>query len=233
MSNFWSLKSVNFKAKQHDSWQRQTRNCYTTFATRCVQKRHIQLPTRCVQNGTHSSRNINLLKKYSWQAATNHVICSDKKKMNFTAVLSMLRTVQFTFHFRQQPSLYYIILLISEVLFFPHVIANSLFNFAVWFLTKTGSWIASWYYTFCLLDFGARGEWWPCPPIHRNREFNVYGYVHRKNIPIYIQQDATLYSLFISGNRSTCFGWYIHPPSGAQTTVSTASGICHTVSIQN
>jgi len=35
----------------------------------------------------------------------------------------------------------------------------------------------------------------------------------RKNtcIPIYIQQDATLRSLFISGNCSTYFGWYHHP----------------------
>jgi hypothetical protein len=32
----------------------------------------------------------------------------------------------------------------------------------------------------------------------------------------------------LSGNCSTCFGWYHHPSSGAQTTVSTASGICHT-----
>jgi len=38
--------------------------------------------------------------------------------------------------------------------------------------------------------------------------FNVYGSVHRKYIPTYIQQDATLRSLFISGNCSTCFGWY-------------------------
>jgi hypothetical protein len=53
--------------------------------------------------------------------------------------------------------------------------------------------------------------------------------VHRKYIPIYIQQDATLHSLVISGNRSTCFGWYFHPSSGAHTTVSTASGICHIV----
>jgi len=53
--------------------------------------------------------------------------------------------------------------------------------------------------------------------------------VHHKYIPIYIQQDATLHSLFISGNCSTCFGWYFHPSSGAHTTVSTASGICHTV----
>ena len=48
-------------------------------------------------------------------------------------------------------------------------------------------------------------------------------------VSIYIQQDATLHSLFISGNCSTCFGWYFHPSSGAHTTVSTASGICHTV----
>ena len=48
-------------------------------------------------------------------------------------------------------------------------------------------------------------------------------------IQIYIQQDATLHSLFISGNCSTCFGWYLHPSSGAHTTVLTASGICQTV----
>jgi hypothetical protein len=59
--------------------------------------------------------------------------------------------------------------------------------------------------------------------------FNVYGSVHRNNILIYIQQNATLHSLFISGNCSTCFGWYFHPSSGAQTAVSTASGICQTV----
>jgi hypothetical protein len=55
--------------------------------------------------------------------------------------------------------------------------------------------------------------------------------VHRKYIPVYvyIQQDATLHSLFISGNCCTCFGWYFHPSSGAHTTVATASGICHTV----
>jgi hypothetical protein len=49
------------------------------------------------------------------------------------------------------------------------------------------------------------------------------------SIPIhwYIQQDATLHNLFISGNCPTCFGWYFHPSSGAHTAVSTASGICH------
>jgi hypothetical protein len=59
--------------------------------------------------------------------------------------------------------------------------------------------------------------------------FNVYGSVHRKYIPKYIQQDATLHSLFISGNCATCFEWYLHLSSGAHTTVSTASGICQTV----
>jgi hypothetical protein len=51
----------------------------------------------------------------------------------------------------------------------------------------------------------------------------------RAYMAIYIQQDATLHSLFISGNCSTYFGWYLHPSSGAHTTVFTASGICHTV----
>jgi hypothetical protein len=35
----------------------------------------------------------------------------------------------------------------------------------------------------------------------------------------------------LSGNCSTCFGWYHHLSSGAQTAVSTASGICHTVTM--
>jgi hypothetical protein len=48
-------------------------------------------------------------------------------------------------------------------------------------------------------------------------------------IPIYIQQDAMLRSLFISENCSTCLWWYLHPSSGVHTTISTASGICHTV----
>ena len=48
-------------------------------------------------------------------------------------------------------------------------------------------------------------------------------------ILICIRQDATLFSLFIFGNCSTCFGWYLHPSSVAHTTVSTASGRCQTV----
>ena len=58
--------------------------------------------------------------------------------------------------------------------------------------------------------------------------FNVHGSVHRKNILMYVQQDATLHSLF-HPETALHVGWYLHPSSGAQTTVSTASGICHTV----
>jgi hypothetical protein len=48
-------------------------------------------------------------------------------------------------------------------------------------------------------------------------------------MPIIIQQDATIYSLFISVNCSTCFGWYLHPSSGAHVSVATASGSITTV----
>ena len=48
-------------------------------------------------------------------------------------------------------------------------------------------------------------------------------------MPITVQQDATIYSVFISVNRSTCFGWYLHPSSGAHITVSTVAGISKTV----
>jgi hypothetical protein len=59
--------------------------------------------------------------------------------------------------------------------------------------------------------------------------FNFHRSVHRKYIPIYTQQDATLHSLFTFENCSTYFGWYFHPSSEARTTVSTASAICYTV----
>jgi hypothetical protein len=47
-------------------------------------------------------------------------------------------------------------------------------------------------------------------------------------MPIIIR-DAAIYSLFISVNCCTCFGWYLHPSSGAHVTVSTAPGIGKTV----
>jgi hypothetical protein len=48
-------------------------------------------------------------------------------------------------------------------------------------------------------------------------------------MPIITQRDATIYSLFISVNCCTYFGWYLHLSSGAYGTVSTASGIAKTV----
>ena len=57
-----------------------------------------------------------------------------------------------------------------------------------------------------------------------NNKWTMYTF-----ILIYTQQDATLHSSFISGNYSACFGWYLHPSSGAHTNVSTASGTCQTV----
>ena len=35
---------------------------------------------------------------------------------------------------------------------------------------------------------------------------------------------------YVSVNRSTCFGWYLHSPSGARVTVITASGTGQTIS---
>jgi hypothetical protein len=45
------------------------------------------------------------------------------------------------------------------------------------------------------------------------------------HVPVIILQDATINSLFISVNCSTCFGWNPHPSSGAHIIVPTASGI--------
>jgi hypothetical protein len=59
-------------------------------------------------------------------------------------------------------------------------------------------------------------------------QFNVHEPVHRKNIPIYIQQDAMLHSLFYLETA-------LHILSGTTThhqeckQLSTVSGICHTV----
>ena len=64
---------------------------------------------------------------------------------------------------------------------------------------------------------------------HKTCKFNVHGSVHRKYILIYIEQDATLHILFISGNCSTYFGWCLRPSSGTYSTVSTTSGTCQTV----
>jgi len=52
--------------------------------------------------------------------------------------------------------------------------------------------------------------------------------VHRKYILTYPTR-CNVTQFILSRNCSTCFGWYHRPPSGAQTTVSTAFGIGHNV----
>ena len=59
--------------------------------------------------------------------------------------------------------------------------------------------------------------------------FNVQGSMYRKYIQIYIQQNATLHILFISGKLLYMFRVVLHPSSGAHTTVFTASSTCQTV----
>jgi hypothetical protein len=48
-------------------------------------------------------------------------------------------------------------------------------------------------------------------------------------ILIYIHQDATFHILFYLETALHVLGWYHYPSAGAHTTVSTASGICRTV----
>ena len=47
-------------------------------------------------------------------------------------------------------------------------------------------------------------------------DFDVHGFVHRKRIFKYNQQDATLHKLFISLKCSACFRRSLRPSSGAQ-----------------
>ena len=50
-----------------------------------------------------------------------------------------------------------------------------------------------------------------------------------KRVSKVVQQDATIYTLFISANLSTYFGWYLQPSSGAHITLSTVSDITVTI----
>jgi hypothetical protein len=59
--------------------------------------------------------------------------------------------------------------------------------------------------------------------------FKVHGSVPFNNILIYIQKNATLHSLFYLETSLHVSGGTNHPSPGAQTTVSTAFGICYTV----
>ena len=60
--------------------------------------------------------------------------------------------------------------------------------------------------------------------------YNIHGSAHRNNILLYkSQQDAHVTEFILSDNCSTCFGRYLHPSSGALTTVTTASGNRYTL----
>jgi hypothetical protein len=59
--------------------------------------------------------------------------------------------------------------------------------------------------------------------------FYVQGSMLHEYMSIIVQPDAAVYSLFVSVNCSTCFGWYLYPSSGAHITVSAASGFSVTV----
>jgi hypothetical protein len=76
-----------------------------------------------------------------------------------------------------------------------------------------------------------RRSTWICAVslFEKNVIYRIFWESDKFSIPIYIQQDATLHSLLICGDSSTCFVWYLHSSLGAHTTVSTAAGICHTV----
>jgi len=54
--------------------------------------------------------------------------------------------------------------------------------------------------------------------------------VHHNNILLYkSQQDAHVTEFILSESCPTCLGCYYHPSSGAQTTVTTASGNRYTI----
>jgi hypothetical protein len=66
--------------------------------------------------------------------------------------------------------------------------------------------------------------------IFQTNSVSASGWVNRDwDSNIYIQQDALVTEFILSDNCSTCFGHYYHPSSGAQTTVTTASGNRYTV----
>jgi hypothetical protein len=74
------------------------------------------------------------------------------------------------------------------------------------------------------------------PPIIRNADNYIYCIWYLSHRYCYVPLSWKSWNWFecavggnvthfiLSGNCSTCFGWYNHPSSGAQTTVSTASG---------
>jgi hypothetical protein len=63
----------------------------------------------------------------------------------------------------------------------------------------------------------------------RSKIFSIHGSVHCNILLHKTQQDAQVTEFISSDNCSTCFGCHHHPSSGAQTTVTTASGNRYTI----
>jgi hypothetical protein len=68
-------------------------------------------------------------------------------------------------------------------------------------------------------------------PVRLGYGFNFHGFVHCNNYSDIYPTRCNFTQLILSGNCSTCFGWCLYPSPGARTTVSTASGISHTVTV--
>jgi hypothetical protein len=63
--------------------------------------------------------------------------------------------------------------------------------------------------------------------IHYTKIHNLIKYNRLQNYSYICPTRCNVTQFILSENCSTCFGWYHHPSSRVQTTVSTASGICH------
>jgi len=61
-------------------------------------------------------------------------------------------------------------------------------------------------------------------------EFYIRKCVYRKSMSITVQRDATIYSLFIPANCSTCFGWWhLYPTTiagGSSSNTATSTRCC-------
>ena len=85
-------------------------------------------------------------------------------------------------------------------------------------------------YSYIMLQFNSHGV----APADSRLNFAVHSPLNHNN-----QKEISYFNIYptrcnitqfiLSENCSTCFGWQHHPSSGTQTTVSTASGICYTV----
>jgi len=91
----------------------------------------------------------------------------------------------------------------------PPSIIRSAYNciYSIWYLS----------HRYCYLPLSWKSwNWFECAVGGARQYSNIYP--TRCNVT----------QFFIYGDCSTCFGWYLHPSSGAHTTVPTASAICQT-----